>query len=77
MGAPESDYDSLFAVFGLIGDEYHKVEILHNVDKEHSFVRCVGGPYDGLQGKIKNTRLFFTDGEKGPKGGKGKKCTLP
>lgn len=65
-GDVESDRrceDGHFIVFGLIGGEYFKVDILHYIPgTSKAFVRVHGGAYDGMQGRIECSRLIFQDG---------------
>ena len=72
MGSDREGACAGFAVFGLIGNEYFKVDVLHNVPGTNSvFVRVLEGPYAGMQGKIEACRLLVQDGlfENVPKGG--------
>lgn len=66
-----------FVVYGLIGEEYFRVEVLHSIPgTDLVFVRVCEGAYNGLQGRIKASRLIMQDGllENIPNGGEVGKC---
>ena len=66
-----------FVVYGLIGEEYFRVDVLHSIPgTDLVFVRVCEGAYNGMQGRIKASRLIMQDGlfENGPKRGEVGKC---
>jgi len=64
--------DDEFVVYGLIGNEYFQVQVLHSIPgTDRVFVRVLEGPYQDMQGRIKASRLVVQDDlfENVPNGG--------